>query len=363
MKSTLTVDWDIYQTQCAQVVEMVRHAKQVYYRDKLNGASPKDAFNTLKKLTTSQEVILPPHTDETALANEFARFFNEKIQTIRATLDALPTDAQQEPDPPDVAETLDLSPVSTNSLRKLISSTKSTSCRLDTIPTWLCKDERILTVILPRLTRVINDSLHCSEIPERFKHALVTPRLKKSGMDSTSLKSYRPVSNLHYFGKLLEKVVANQLTEHMQLHGLMDSYQSAYRRGHSTETALVNVKNDFDREVDRGQVVLLAMLDLSAAFDTIDHSILLERLRSHLGASPATLAWVRSYLSQRTQQVAIHEALSLKTDLTTGVPQGSVLGPLLFLVYILPLKQIISKHGISYHGNADDTQLYTTFNP
>jgi hypothetical protein len=157
---------------------------------------------------------------------------------------------------------------------------------------------------------------------------------------------------------VLEKVVAKQLTRHLHQHDLHDDLQSAYRQGCSTETALIKIKSDIDSILDQGDDVLLVLLDLSAAFDTIDHTILLHRLQHYVGLCSTSLQWMQSYLEGRSQAVHVGEAVSKPAPLAIGVPQGSVLGPLLFLVYILPLMKLVSRHAISRHGFADDGQLY-----
>ena len=134
------------------------------------------------------------------------------------------------------------------------------------------------------------------------------------------LGNYCPVSNLSFLSKVLEKVVAHQLTQHLQQHKLYDPLQSAYRKGHSTETALLKIKADTDRILDEGDGVLLVMLDLSAAFDTLDHSILLRRLQESVGFKATALKWLKSYLSNRAQQVHINTAISKRVQLTTGMP-------------------------------------------
>ena len=148
----------------------------------------------------------------------------------------------------------------------------------------------------------------------------------------------------------------------MDTHELYDPTQSAYRTGHSTESALTKVQNDLLCTIDKHGVSILVMLDLSAAFDTVDHDVVLDRMHTLLGIDGTVLKWFRSYLTCRTQQIQIHDALSVIVFLLFGVPQGSVLGPILFLVYMLPLRHLIHSHGLQMHSYADDTQLYLAFN-
>ena len=137
--------------------------------------------------------------------------------------------------------------------------------------------------------------------------------------------------------------------------------QSAYRKGHSTETALLRVHNDVVSAVDKGYGVCLIMLDLSAAFDTVDHTILLTFLEEYVGLDGPALDIFKSYLSDRTQCVSINGVLSELSELMYGVPQGSVLGPIAFCIYTIPLGAILKHYEIDYHIYADDTQLYCSF--
>ena len=157
--------------------------------------------------------------------------------------------------------------------------------------------------------------------------------------------------------------MADQLNSDIETSHLASKFQSGFRANHSTESALLRVYNDLLRNADMGRVSLLVLLDLSAAFDTIDHNVLLERLSSRLGITGTALQWFRSYLSGRLQSIDVNGQRSSEVPLKYGVPQGSALGPVLFTVYTLPLADVIAKHNLGFHFYADDTQLYLCFDP
>ena len=186
---------------------------------------------------------------------------------------------------------------------------------------------------------------------------------KKASLSKSDLKNYRPVSNLSFVSKVSERVVDSQIRSHMTENDLFEDMQSAYRSNHSTETALVKVTNDILQALDQKKMVGLVLLDLSAAFDTVNHSVLLNRLQHRIGLSGKALDWVKSYLSNRSQRVTVKGKFSEAFNLDTGVPQGSVLGPLLFSIYMGPLGDLIRSHGIIVHFYADDTQVYLCFEP
>ena len=234
----------------------------------------------------------------------------------------------------------------------------STREAIDAIPTsflFNCSD-----VVVSTLTNLLNDCITNGIVPSGLKKAIVKPLLKKPSLDPNLLKHFRPVSNLSFVSKLLEKLVLKQLQQHLDVNDLWPVFQSAYRRHHCTETALLRVFNDLLNANDSNQVSVLTLLDLSSAFDTIDHGILLHRLESVYGITGTALSFFRSYLSDRSQVVSVRGCYSEPSALAYGVPQGSVLGPILFLLYTQPLSQIVSKHQVSHHMFADDTELYKT---
>ena len=223
------------------------------------------------------------------------------------------------------------------------------------MPTSLVID--CIDALLPIITKMINLSLETGLFADDWKCALVLPLLKKPGLDLL-YKNYRPVSNLQYVSKLTEKVVFDQINTHMMTHSLYPEFQSAYRKNHSTETALVRVTNDILMKMNTQEVTLLVMLDLSAAFDTVNHNILLTRLNEELGICGLALEWFKSYLDKRGQRVSIDGSLSERFSLECGVPQGSCLGPLLFLIYASKLFRVVEDQLPHAHCYADDTQIY-----
>src|SRR5260221_8467548 len=190
-------------------------------------------------------------------------------------------------------------PVDICDVRALIADAPTKTCRLDPAPTWLIKECGDL--LAPYLTVLFNRSLLLGCFPRSFRSAEVTPVLKKSGSDASSPSNYRPVSNLQFISKILECVVNQQLLSHLQTSGLLPEHQSAYRRCHSTETALLKVTSDALLAMDQGMITLLGMLDLSSAFDCVDHHILLTRLERSCGIKSSALSWIHSYLQDRMQ--------------------------------------------------------------
>ena len=233
------------------------------------------------------------------------------------------------------------------------------SCDFDPIPASILKECK--STLLPVLTSIINMSLQSAFMPAALKEAMIKPKLKKGSLDPEDYPNFRPISNLKVVSKIIEKAASCQLGDYLCDNDLEESFQSAYKRFHSTEIALLKVQNDILFEIDNQKCVVLLLLDMSVAFDTVDHELLLERMSKHYSVKGNALKWFRSYLQDRKQFVMIDGIKSKVKELRYGVPQGSVLGPILYLLYTSPIGDIIRRHGLNYHLYANDTQLYLSF--
>ena len=367
-KSLLTVHRLEYKRQCDVVSLLVKRSKSSYFLDKINNCAgdQKKLFKVVDNLLgRTKATSLPTASSSLLLAEEFNQYFALKISKIRDDLDILKestTDVSFDLSSSMVPSSEQLclfSPASEKEVENIVKNSSKASCASDPVSSSLVIN--ILPAILVFITNIINLSLSTGVFPSDLKSAIVCPLLKKPSLDSEVMKNYRPVSNLSFLSKLIEKVIASRLVKHLQNNGLSDKFQSAYRKFHSTETALLRVQNDILCSIDKGKHVFLILLDLSAAFDTVDHSILLAFLHDFIGLSGTALNILRSYLLNRTQKVSIHNIFSNVSELLYGVPQGSVLGPLIFCIYTLPLCAILRHHNIDYHIYADDTQLYCCF--
>jgi len=247
-------------------------------------------------------------------------------------------------------------PCSAEEIREMILTSPSKSCCLDPAPTFLIKE--FIDCLLPFLHGLCNKSILTSGLPMSQKKAFVTPKLKKTGLDATDVKNYRPISNLSFMSKIVEKIIARQMLAYLESNSLLPKLQSGFRRGHSTETTLVKVLSDIYDAIDTGQMAMLALLDVSAAFDCVDHVIMLERLRISYGVNGSALEWFRSYLTSRRQTVYVNGSELAESLLDRGVPQGSILGPLLYVLYTADVINEIEASGLSCHIYADDIQLY-----
>ena len=194
-----------------------------------------------------------------------------------------------------------------------------------------------------------NSSFERGTFPDFFKTAVIKPNLKKPNLDTELPSSYRPIANT-LFLKLLERLAADQLKEYLENYKLLDVQQSAYRAGHSTETCLIKTFNDILLQLNSNKKQLIFGLDLSAAFDTIDHDIFGWVLENRFNIRGKCKSWIMSYISKRKQKVQIGNCLSAEEIVDFGVPQGSILGPLLLTMYVTPIGDLMKRIQLRISG-------------
>ena len=345
------------------VIFLMNNARSEFYTAFINKNSDnqRKLFQaTARLLKPSTSVSLSQCDDDKILANNFGNYFISKLTKTHSFLDGHCTDQPVFPDEQTDHKFSSFNIIGEGTVQDLITKAPSKSCILDPIPANLLKNCSF--ILLPILPRIVNTSLQTGCFPNSWKNAVLYPKLKKDGLEIT-YNNFRPVSNLTFISKLTERAASSQLHKHMVVNDLYPAYQSAYRKHHSTETAIIKIMNDILLSMNDQRVTLLLLLDLSAAFDTVDHALLLQRLQTKFSICGTALDWLNSYFSGRTQQVVINGILSDRFLLNCGVPQGSCLWPILFVIYTSKLFNIVSQHLPDVHTYADDTQVYISFKP
>ena len=219
-----------------------------------------------------------------------------------------------------------------------------------------------LSVFLPIWTHIINLSLSTGSM-DNLKHATITPLLKNADLDFNKYENFRPVSNLTFISKLIERVVLKRLLNYMHHNNLNIPNQHGYKKNHSTETVLLKLVNDIRINFDKSNVTVLLLLDLSAAFTTVSVDILLNILSVEIDVRSIVYNWFKSYLTGRTMSVKINNDFSNHVLVNSGIPQGSVLNPILFNIYVCSFYKYIESTGFEIKSFADDHQLYLSFCP
>jgi len=232
---------------------------------------------------------------------------------------------------------------------------------MDIIPASLVL--RCKHVFCKIIAYLANLSFSEGRFPALFIQATVTPLIKGHSLDKSVPFNYRPISNLNFISKVLERLFLCHFQSHILKYPNFNSHQSADRPYCSKETSLQLLLNHVYSAADEGKPTLLISLDLSAAFDTVDYSVLLKRLSCSFGVTGNVLSWIQSYLCDRTQSVRIGSHSSPPNPFLVGIPQGAVLGPLLLSIYTSPISTIAKSHQVSQQQYADDTQLYVALLP
>ena len=248
-------------------------------------------------------------------------------------------------------------------LRDIIKSSPSKTCDLDPAPTFLVMDH--IDVMLPFLTRLCNATILEGGLPQSQRTAIVVPRLKGAGLDPNDIKSYQPISNLFFMSKVIERVIFRQLVVYLDSNNLIPKFQSGFRKHHSTESATLRVLSDIYSAIDNGKIALLALLDVSAAFDTVDHDILMDRLAESFGVAGDAFDWLASFVTGRTYAVRFGGTTTPLRKVRSGIPQRSILGPyvLLYILYTADVAALVESLGFKMQLYADDTQLYDFCSP
>ena len=291
-------------------------------------------------------------TENKKIASKFNKFFASIGSKVAGKLRNVASNAREKyENNHTVHDPLDLRPVDHKSIFDIIHLLKPNKATgLDKIPARLIRDAEM--ELTPSITYLVNKSIKDGKFPAPWKMARVTPLHK--GDDTHNVENYRPISILPMLSKIIEKVVHAQLSQHLNHNKFLYHHQYGFRRGHSTVQAVAQLNNWTLQYMDQGKVVGSLFVDISKAFDSLNHKILLGKLDS-LGVSSQSLRWFKSYLSERKQSVVINGSVSDPRSIQLGVPQGSILGPLLFNIYINSLPNAINDAKMILY--ADDAVL------
>jgi len=336
---------------------MFRQKESQYWEATIlaSAGNPRKLWNSVSTLLGKP--VTPSTVPSTFSAADFLKFLEDKVGDVRSATANAP--------PPEYSRTDNVfssfQPCTEQQIERLIRASPAKSCDLDPVPTSIVME--FLDILLPFLARLCNASILEGCLPLSQKEAIVIPALKKHGLDPAEMKNYRPISNLSFTSKLVEKVVLSQVAAHLAQNDLWPKLQSGFRKYHSTESAVLKVLSDIFCAIDQGNVALAAFLDVSAAFDTVDHEILLQRLSTSYGITGLAHDWFRSFITGRLQTVRLGSTCSDSVPVRSGVPQGSVLGPLLYVLYTADIIPLVESLHSKVHLYADDAQLYEFCRP
>ena len=353
---------DAYKRARNDVNRLIEKTKAEYFTKAINNTdkNPKEMWKTINKLTnkkskstTITKIVVDDKTveDPTDIANSFNTYFNK----IGANLAQELPEANRTPESyvqpsKSIFELKKVSEVEVFRIISTLSSSKATGH--DRISPKLLKDSA--GTITTGLTEIFNQSIASGVFPNDFKVAIISPIFKSESR--LECNNYRPISVLSVVAKVFEKVISEQMSIFLETRGMLTKQQAGFRKKNSTETSLLNSTNEWFINMDHGFLNGVIFLDLKKAFDCVNHAILLKKLELY-GCRGNTLRWFKSYLENRWQMCKIGSTISPKHVIRCGVPQGSNLGPLLFLIYINDLPKCLLHSTASMF--ADDTNLTT----
>ena len=348
-----------YKRKRNRFITMIKYKKRDHLHNRISATrgNSKKLYQLITNLTgQNKSNPLPTSTSDEDLADKFATYFLEKICNIRKLFDGIPN---YKPTPTNTPPLNKFSTLSESQLYKIIMEMSSTTCELDIIPTKFLK--KVLSHFIPAITKVVNLSMSTGHFFEDWKLAIVRP-LKKSQKKETEKSNYRPVSNLQFLSKVVKKCTLNQLTNHCNKHNLLPDYQSAYRKHYSCETSLLKLVNDTLWTMEDKCITTVTVMDLSAAFNTVSHELLLAVLREQFGINDLAITWYENYLKPRHFKVCINGKYSAQKTMDFSVPQGSTQGAYLFICYASTLNEIVPK-SLTLNGFADDHSIRKSFRP
>ena len=314
-------------------------------------------YNLINNITgTTKENPLPDQTNKKALANEFAKFFLDKIQKIWRELDDKPKYQPLRTAPAKV-RLMEFKVLSEDEVAKIIMNMKTKQCKLDTIPTQIIKEAS--PQIKLAMTKMVNTLLQSGTFAKKWNTALVKPLIKKLNLDRIK-GSYRPVNNLKFLSKIVKCSMLNQFNDHCKQYNLIPNYQSAYRKNYSCKTTLAKQVNNILCRMERQEIMALMVIHLSAAFNMVHHQMLTEVLRNKFGIDGVALEWYKDYLYPKGYQVKVRDSILKVMDLPFSVPQGCCSGENLHSAYASTLQEVIPKE-MELHGFAVINGIKTAF--
>ena len=342
--------------------DLADRKKNSFYRSKfsIHNNSQKGLYEFVNTfLDQCPEAALPPSETIQNVVNDFNNFFTDKIDKIHEAFPKENSTATFTKTNDQCPKLTSFEPTTVGEIKDILKENKIKTSSNDPLPAFLLQDN--IDELLPFICDLVNISLSSGSIDgEKLAH--ITPLIKSQSLDSSCLKNYRPISNLSFIAKLIERVVLRRLNKHMSDNNLNIPHQSAYKKFHSCETVLIRIVNDVLIASDENKATVLMLLDLSAAFDTVYHPKLFSILKNEIGIDGIALSWFKSFLSGRCQKVKINSYESEEIIIKFGVPQGSVLGPVLFNIYIRSIYKTVLDCNFLVQGFADDHQIYRSFN-